>query len=138
MQILTWYDSGRKFGLPIQECMEIASDVRLTIVPHARPFVSGIVNLRGDTVTVLNLSKLLSYTENQNTEKKITIRLKVPGLQIAIQAERVYDILEIPEDTLEDAEYRLGEEAQFIEKVAITSDGLILILSSKALQKLNV
>lgn len=138
-QILTWIDSGKKFGIPIEECKEVNRDIRITEVPHARSFISGIVNLRGDTVTVINLGSLLGYTQEAKREHFITIRLKTISNNIAIRADEVDDILEIDESTYESALTQLGEaEAKYIKHVVMSSRGLILVLDTDSIQNLNV
>jgi purine-binding chemotaxis protein CheW len=138
-QILTWLDSGKKFGIPLEECKEVNRDVILTEVPHSSKFISGIVNLRGDTVTVINLGILLGYTQDDKKDHNVTIRLKTISNNLAIRADDVDDILDLNESAFESAASQLGEmEAKYIKKVAMSKGGLILVLNTTSMQNLNV
>jgi purine-binding chemotaxis protein CheW len=138
-QLLTWMDSGKKFGLPLEECKEVNRDIRITEVPHSKDFISGIVNLRGDTVTVVNLGSLLGYKQELQKEHFITIRLKTIANNIAIRADEIDDIIEVDEASYESAMSQLGEaEARYIKHVVMSKRGLILVLDTESIQNLNV
>lgn len=138
-QILTWLDSGKKFGIPLHECREVDKDIQLTEVPHSAKFIAGVVNLRGDTVSVIDLGILLGYSNENKSTHPVTIRLKLKNLHLAIRADLVDDILEIDESDWEPAIRHLGEEeAKYIKSVAKSSNGLILVLNLESMQNLTV
>jgi purine-binding chemotaxis protein CheW len=47
------------FGIPVEAVQEVLRGQTLTPVPLAPPAVKGLLNLRGDIVTVLDLSETL-------------------------------------------------------------------------------
>lgn len=134
MQLLTWTIEDQLFGLEIGKCREVDRDVRITDVPHSKKFISGIVNLRGDVVTVLDLRVLLNYDGKSETDRNVIIRLKSDGSNIAIKADKVSDIVEVEESNIEDAGVHLNEnESKYIQSVGITDKGLVLILSPESI-----
>lgn len=138
-QLLTWKDGKKKFGIPLDECKEVNRDVMLTKVPHSKGFIAGIVNLRGDTVTVINLGSLLGYKEENSSEHFVTIRLKTISNNLAIRADDIDDIIEVDEASYESALSQLGEEeARYIKNVVMSPRGLILVLDTASIQNLNV
>jgi purine-binding chemotaxis protein CheW len=62
-QILTWYIGKQLFGMELASCREVVQDRHITTVPYAKENVAGIVNLRGDVVTVLDLGVMLGYSD---------------------------------------------------------------------------
>ena len=46
------------FGIPLDQVREIARAERITPVPQAPPAVRGLLNLRGQPITVLDLARL--------------------------------------------------------------------------------
>lgn len=138
-QLLTWVDGEKKFGIPLDECKEVNRDVLITKVPHSKNFIAGIVNLRGDTVTVLNLGSLLGYKEGEPTSHFVTIRLKTTGNNLAIRADDIDDIIEVDDEAFESASTQLSEEeSRYIKNVVMSDRGLILVLDTSSVQKLNV
>jgi len=47
--------AGQHYGLPIEQVQEVLRDTTVEPVPGTLPLVMGVINLRGNVVTVLNL-----------------------------------------------------------------------------------
>jgi len=133
-EFLTWYVGDQLYGLELHRCKEVEKNLRLTPVPNAKPHIVGIVNLRGDVVTVFDLRRLLRKQNQDIGDHLQIIRLKSTGNQIAVIAEKIDDILSIDDQKLEPAGAHMEEaEGFYIEFVAITKKGPILILNSERL-----
>ncbi|MBW7858416.1 MAG: purine-binding chemotaxis protein CheW [Leptonema sp. (in: Bacteria)] len=133
-EFLTWYVGEQIYGLDLERCKEVEKNLRLTSVPYSKSHIAGIVNLRGDVVTVIDLRKLLRKETTAYPEVLQIIRLKSNHSQIALIAEQIDDILTIDEKQLEAAGAHLDEEeSYFIEHVVITKKGPLLILDSNRL-----
>lgn len=133
-EFLTWYVGDQIYGLDLERCKEVEKNLRLTSVPFSKPYIAGIVNLRGDVVTVIDLRKLLRKETATYPNVLQIIRLKSNSNQIAIIAEQIDDILTIDEKQLETAGAHLSEEeSYFIEHVVITKKGPLLIIDSNRL-----
>lgn len=50
---------GRVFGIEVGAVREVISRPAITMVPMAPDFVSGVINLRGEIIAALDLSRLL-------------------------------------------------------------------------------
>jgi purine-binding chemotaxis protein CheW len=133
-EFLTWYVGEQIYGLELHRCKEVEKNLRLTPVPNAKTYIAGIVNLRGDVVTVIDLRQLLRKQTIERPERLQIIRLKSTGTQVAVIAEKIDDILSIADDSLEPAGAHMEEqEGYYIQYVAITKKGPILILNSERL-----
>jgi len=136
VQILTWSSDGKLFGMDVAECREIVKDKKITTVPHSADTVLGIVNLRGEVVTVLDLSRLLGYKSSGDIEKAVLIRLKASSQQISVKADTVFDVIDARESEFEPPPSNLTDmESRFISSVLLTDKGLAVILNSKELVK---
>ncbi len=139
-QILTWLIGKQLFGMELASCREVVQDRHITTVPYAKENVAGIVNLRGDVVTVLDLGMMLGYAERK-TEKKeddthVIIRLKSDTQQVALKADAIYDIMEVESKSLESAPAHLNElETKYIDGIAMMEKGLVVILNAEELMK---
>lgn len=148
IQILTWLIGGQMFGMELGACREVVQDRLITNVPYAQQNVAGIVNLRGDVVTVLDLSVLLGYDKIERKkaipgkeseevgeeDAYVIIRVKSDYQQVALKADRIYDIIEIERKKLEPPPAHLSElETRFINGVAMTERGLVVLLNQEEL-----
>ena len=114
---------------------EILKDVNITMIPGTPDFIEGIINLRGDYITVLNLKKFLGLPNNIIKDTKPVIIIKNNELQLALLIDYInelFEFQEIPQETSPDSYY----ECQFINGTSlytvlniekITSDKRIVI-----------
>lgn len=133
-QILTWTIADQLYGAEIHYCFEVQNNTKIIEVPHSQPFISGIVNLRGDVVTVLDLLVLMGQRQESNTDDSVIIRLKNKEKQVAIKADSISEVRELNKESLEPAGVHLTEEElRYIPYVTYTDAGLILILNVEEL-----
>ncbi len=131
-QILTWKIGERLFGMDIGHCREVDKDKVIVAVPHSRREIAGIVNLRGDVVTVIDLRVLLGgeVLREDDDGKSVIIRLKCRNQHVALKADSIYDVLSVTNDQFEGTPAHLSEiEARYIQSVAMTPKGLVVILN---------
>lgn len=67
---------GDLYGVPVRAVREINSQIDMTSVPLSLPYVRGIVNLRGQLVTVVDLSARLEVGRCEATDETRLVVLK--------------------------------------------------------------
>lgn len=138
MQLVTWYVGEHMFGIDVRQCREVVSGVRITPVAHAAKYLHGIANLRGDVVTVLDQRILLGHEPGIVPDASVIVRLKGEKQNLAVRADRVADVMEVPDSQVEGTPATATEiEAQFISGAVNSAVGLIVILSVDAIMKYN-
>lgn len=81
------------YCVSLQYVKEILKDVPITKVPGTPRAVAGIMNLRGDYITVIDLKELLSLpNENNNSGSIITI--EVNDIKIALLIDKINEIFD--------------------------------------------
>lgn len=136
-EFLLWQLGNELFALELFYCREIVRDVPITPLPKAPRFVSGLANLRGTVVAVIDLELLLGLRQEKNRSSSTSlIRLQNKGYPCAIAADKVQDTLHLNAATLEDLPANFTEEhKQYIRKVAKTPAGLVLIPSIERIEE---
>lgn len=76
---------------------EVLKDTSITHVPGTPDFIEGIMNLRGDYITVINLKKFLSLPENTINDKKPVIIIKCNELKLALLIDKINELFEYQE-----------------------------------------
>lgn len=64
MQIITFTLRDKHYAIATDKVEEISKKINSTLVPNAPDWVEGVINLRGNVVTLLNLSKLLHQEDS--------------------------------------------------------------------------
>lgn len=76
---------------------EVLKDTTITKVPGTPDFIDGIMNLRGDYITVINLKKFLSLPETVVADKKPVIIVKCNELKLALLIDKINELFEFQE-----------------------------------------
>ncbi len=82
---------------------EVLKDTAITNVPGTPDFIEGIMNLRGDYITVVNLKKFLALPESSITDKKPVIIIKCNELKLALLIDRINELFEYQETAQEES-----------------------------------
>ena len=101
------------YCISLEYVKEILKDVSITKVPGTPDFIEGIMNLRGDYITVINVKNFLGLPAGNINEKKPVVIINSNELQLALLVDKVnelFDFQEIIQDTSPDSYY----ECQFI------------------------
>lgn len=108
VEVVEFILGGERYALDIHLVQEIVEMQQITPVPRAPPYISGLMNLRGEITNIMNLNTLLGLLtrEVQNTQKIIVL---VPGVvsgtNVGIIVDDVTGVLQVAEADVE----RLGE-----------------------------
>lgn len=76
---------------------EVLKDTPITNVPGTPDFIEGIMNLRGDYITVINLKKFLSLPEGTASDKKPVVIIECNDLKLALLIDKINELFEYQE-----------------------------------------
>lgn len=92
------------YCIELESVKEVLKDTAVTPVPGTPDFIEGVMNLRGDYITVLNLKKFLKIPQIQNiNEKKPVIIVKYDELELAFLIDRINELFEAQIDKMLDS-----------------------------------
>ncbi|MBQ0140947.1 MAG: chemotaxis protein CheV [Kurthia sp.] len=74
LEIVEFEVGNNKFGINVIKVKEIIQPIPVTFIPHSHPFVEGIVQLRGEVLPVVDMSRVLGIsTEQRNSQHKYIV-----------------------------------------------------------------
>lgn len=114
---------------------EVLKDTSITHVPGTPDFIEGIMNLRGDYITVLNLKKFLGLSSDKSFDKNPVIIVKCNELKLALLIDKINELFEFQKkDTTESNDEYYSQELIYNSTLytvlnvdKITSDKRIII-----------
>lgn len=80
------------YCISLQYVKEILKDVQISNVPGTPNTIAGIMNLRGDYITVIDLKELLSLPNNNN--KTSAIIIEINDIKLALLVDKVNEIFD--------------------------------------------
>src|SRR5690606_7448554 len=119
-QLLIWESAGELFASRAEDCREVDLDANVVPVPHAPDHLSGIVTLRGDVVTVLNLNRMLGRPgPATRSAAPVIVRFRVAGNDVVIIGDSIRDIIHVPQKSVQPVPLQFSElERKHISAVA--------------------
>lgn len=79
---------------------EVLKDATITKVPGIPNYIEGIMNLRGEYITVVNLKNFLELDANINNDKKPVVIVKSGELTLAFLIDKINELFEFQEDEI--------------------------------------
>ena len=79
---------------------EVLKDTSITNVPGTPDFIEGIMNLRGDYITVINLKNFLDLESSVVSDKKPVIIIKCNELKLALLIDKINELFEFQQDDI--------------------------------------
>lgn len=124
-------------GLDIRFIQEINKHFNMTPVPLAQDYIKGIVNIRGQIVTMIDLEKKIRPdTECRNSYEKQAIIVDATKQPVGLLVDKVEDVFRIDPEQIEPPPSNLsGFEGSFFLSVYKEKDELIAILNINEILK---
>lgn len=143
-QFATFYLNDTLFGLPILAVREITPIIKMTEVPLAPEYISGLINLRGQVVTIMDLGVKLGLGKRDISEKTRLIIIKTDGelSEFAIEqgiktsddpvgllVDKIGDVISTEEEEIEPPPANMDiEDLKYVRGVIKTDEKLLTIL----------
>ncbi len=104
---LTFALGKEEYGVEILKVREIIGIMEITAVPRTSQYIRGVINLRGQVISVMDLRAKFGMESAEQTEQTciIVVEISKAGrkLSIGIIVDRVSEVLDIAEANIEDS-----------------------------------
>ena len=138
LELSTFFIGDALCGMDILKVQEINKLMEMTKVPQAPDYVTGILNLRGQIVTIVDLGKNLGLGETDLGDDPRNIIVNAPGEHIGLLVRRISDVVMANPDRIEPAPANMsGIQGTFFTGVYKTEDKLIGILNVEEVLKID-
>ena len=135
MQIIVFALKEKYYAMPTEDVEEIVKEMPHTHVPKAPSWVEGLINIRGNAITLINLYKLLSNTsETEELCYNSIIILKNNDKKVAFAVDSVEAVSEIDSNDVQMTDYAKAKEVAGIIRL---NNKMISLISMEALFSIN-
>ncbi len=130
-QYCTFTIDGLLFGVEVSDVQEVIRFQAITEVPLAHRVVCGLINLRGQIVTALDLRRRLDLAERPEGELPMNIVVRTEDGAVSFLVDEIGDVVEVdgssferPPDTMR------GHARSLILGAHKLKNGLLLVLDT--------
>ncbi|MFY9174401.1 MAG: chemotaxis protein CheW [Peptococcia bacterium] len=128
-QFVVFKLADEEYGIDIMGVQEIIVPVPLTKIPNVPEYFSGVFNLRGDIIPLIDMRKRfgLAAIEDNDEARIVVLGLEKP---IGILVDSIHEVLMIDEDGIENSEdINSAISQEFISGIAKKDQRLIILLN---------
>lgn len=126
MQIMIFDLQGKQYAIKTDQIEEISELLEITFIPNAPNYIKGLINLRGNIITLIDISKLLNLELQEKDYTNIIIAMVDKEL-LGILVGDVWEVMNIEEDMIE--RVNIGkEENQGLKGIIQLQDQIINFL----------
>ena len=130
VQLVVFKIGEEEFGVEINQVREIVKLVSITRMPKAPVFIEGVVNLRGQIITVIDLAKRLELPSTGKTDSTRIMVVEVGEDTVGMIVDSVSEVLRLSTDNIEDTPSLIDTEVheQYLRGVGKSEDRLLILL----------
>ncbi|MGH7169216.1 MAG: chemotaxis protein CheW [Gemmataceae bacterium] len=130
-QFCSFFLDGLRFGVDVRKVQEVVAYQEMTRVPLAPPTVRGLLNLRGQIITGIDLRRRLELPERPADHLPMNVVLRGEDCPVSFLVDEIGEVIEVdadagelPPDTLR------GRARELIQRVYSLPDELLLVLDT--------
>lgn len=124
--------AGEFYGINIHNVENIEKKNSITRVPHTKPYIVGIINLRGNVIPVMDLRLRFGFDRREDDEDIRILITNVDEQQIGIIVDSSSETLQLEESMIDKAPaINTNINEDFIKEVGKHNDRIIMLLDLK-------
>jgi len=135
-QLVVFKLGGEDFGVDIMQVREIIRKGDITAVPNAPEFVTGVINLRGQITTIIDLRRKLGLLEKESSEdehQERVIEVEVEKNTVGMAVDAVTEVTYLSESDIDEVPTMVKENigTEYLRGVGKLPNKLLILIDLK-------
>lgn len=130
---------NEKYGVELLTVIEVISIPETTPLPNSPKYIKGIMNLRGQIITIVDLRTKLNIEPKEDQSQCATIIVKVNNVQVGVIVDSINKVVNVnPNDLSEIVTTTKNKNSKFINSIwKSPEDYLVFLLNFEKLLDLE-
>ena len=134
LQWVTFRLENESYGINVMQVQEVLRYTEIAPVPGAPPYVLGIINLRGNVVTVIDPRQRFGLPTSDTTDQTRIVIIEAENQVVGILVDAVAEVVYLRQSEIETTPNVGNEEsAKFIQGVCHKNDELLILVDLEKL-----
>ncbi len=131
-QFVTFFVADLFLGVEVQKVQEVLLYQRMTPVPRAARTIKGLINLRGQIVTAIDLRQRLELSKRPADQTPMNVVIRTEDNAVSFLVDEIGDVLEMSKETFERVPETVhGVTRGLLRGVYKLQDQLLLVLDTE-------
>lgn len=129
IQWVTFHLENEKYGIKVMQVQEVLRMTEIAPVPGAPHYVLGIINLRGNVVTVIDTRLRFGLPEAEANDETRIVIIEADNNVVGILVDSVAEVVDLKASEIETAP-NVGndESSKYIQGVSSRDDELLILV----------
>jgi purine-binding chemotaxis protein CheW len=127
-QFTTFYLDGHLFGIEVYKVQEVIRYQEMTHVPLAPPEIRGLINLRGQIVTAMDLRRRLEMPDRPEGRLPMNVVVRTEDGSVSLLVDEIGDVIEVEDDRFEQPPDTLQGIARSLIRGAYKLEGRLMMV----------
>ncbi len=127
-QFCTFYLDGHFFGVGVETVQEVFRYQEMTHIPLAPPEIRGLINLRGQVITAIDLRERLKMEKLPEGQNPMNVVVRTGDSVVSLLVDEIGDVLEVPENVYERPPETIPEEVRKLVYGVYKLEGKLLLI----------
>ncbi len=119
---------GALFGVEVKDVQEVLRYQEMTPVPLAASVVEGLINLRGQIVTAIDMRRRMDLPERPPGTPPLNVVLRAGDGAVSLLVDEIGDVIDVSDDLFEPPPETLSGAAKTLITGAYKLDGELLLV----------
>lgn len=129
-KVIVFQLEDEEYAIPVEQVGSIERVQSITRVPRTKPFVKGVMNLRGVITPLIDLRIRFGMEEKDFTNTSRIIIVQVDDIEVGLIVDSANDVLDIPVSAIEPPpEIIEAVQIEYVEGVVKVEDRLLILLN---------
>jgi len=134
IQLVVFKLGREEYAVSILQVQEIKRVSDITRVPHAPDYISGVINLRGSVLPVIDLKKRLGLPAQEYTADTRIVIVRIEDIAVGMIVDAVSEVTAISRENIEAPQVVAGGvAADYLEGIGKQDGRLIILLDLEAI-----
>ncbi len=117
------------YGLSVYHLVEVLPPPKITRVPSVPDHILGVINLRGEVLSTIDLKRFFGLPQGESTEDQAIIVVEHAGVRTGLLVDDIGDLVNLaPEDLSEEPLLAGTSQRVFFESAAPWGEGFLTVI----------
>ena len=133
-KFLTYFLGEEQYGIDISHVREIIAIMKITPVPKTPNYISGVINLRGSIIPVVDTRKRFEMETIEYSDQTAIIIIEIKKMSIGFIVDKVEEVLGVDDENIsEPPRFGTNVNTEFVKNMAKHNDAVIMIMDMERL-----
>jgi len=127
------------YAVPVLEVQEVIKPLSVTDVPLSPEYVRGLINLRGQIVTLIDLRKLFGLEAKDAEDEYMNIIVRSGDSLYSLVVDEILDVIDVEQRTYETTPETLSDRIRkYISGVYKLDEKLLILLNLEKILNIDI